>query len=71
MNANWFDHERKQWERIEAAATEAERFLDRVAALRAKASNIQALPPSENASMKRASMDLSRALADVRKERWK
>ncbi len=43
MNANWFENERKQWERIEAAATEAERFLDRVAALRAKASNSQAL----------------------------
>ena len=71
MNANWFDNERKQWERIEAAATEAERFLDRVAALRAKASNSQALPPPENAAMKRASMDLSKALADVRKERWK
>ncbi len=71
MNANWFENERKQWERIEAAATEAERFLDRVAALRAKASNSQALPPSENAAMKRASMDLSKSLALVRKERWK
>ena len=71
MNANWDQQERKQWGRIETAATEAKRFLDRVAALRAKASNNQALPPPENAAMKRSSMDLSRALADVRKERWK
>jgi hypothetical protein len=71
MNANWPAHERKQWERIEASAAEAERFLDRVAALRAAASNSQALPPPENAAMKRASMDLSKSLALVRKERWK
>ena len=71
MNANWDQQERKQWRRIETAATEAERFLDRVAALRAKASSSQALPPPENAAIKRSSMDLSRALADVRKERWK
>jgi hypothetical protein len=70
MKAGWFENERKQWDRIEAAANEAERFLDRVAALRAAATINVALPPPENAAMKRSSLDLSRALALVRKERW-
>ncbi len=69
MKLIMFENEQMQWKRIEAAATEAKRFLDRVAILRAKASNGQALPPIENAAMKRASLDLSRSLVQVRRER--
>jgi hypothetical protein len=71
MSTEWYETEKKQWARIEAAESEAQRFIDRVAALRAKATKHQALPPPENAAMKRASMDLSRALAQVRQERRK
>jgi hypothetical protein len=71
MSTEWYETEKKQWARIEAAESEAQRFIDRVAVLRAKATKRQALPPLENAAMKRASMDLSRALAQVRQERWK
>lgn len=61
-----------EWEkaeaaRIDAAEAEAKRFLRRVAELRAAKKAEPGTHPRQNAAMKRASMDLSRALADVRR----
>lgn len=56
-------------ERIEIAANEAKRFLRRVrerAAALEGDTNHNGIGPA-NAAIKRASMDLSRALADLRK----
>lgn len=61
-----------EWEkaeaaRIDAAEAEAKRFLLRVADLRRAKKAAPGTHPRQNAAMKRASLDLTRALADVRK----
>lgn len=54
--------------RVMDAENEAKRFLRRVAALRrVMAETDIAIPPRENAAMKRASMDLTRALSAMRR----
>ncbi len=60
MNANY-------QKRIKTAISEAERFIDRAkAAIEAK-DDWDKQPQAKRAAMKRASMDLTRALAQVRK----
>lgn len=57
--------------RVMAAEDEARRFLRRVEAMRAAMKKLDdSIPPAENAAMKRASLDLTRALAAVRKGIW-
>lgn len=56
--------------RLDDAEAEARRFLRRVADLRAAMKREPGTHPRERAAMKRASMDLSRALADVRRSAW-
>lgn len=54
--------------RVLDAENEAKRFLRRVAAMRQVVAMTDiAIPPRENAAMKRASMDLTRALAAIRR----
>jgi putative IMPACT (imprinted ancient) family translation regulator len=56
--------------KIDVAEAEAQRFLDRVRALKAKINGNQfALDfgSKETAAVRRASMDLTRALAEMRK----
>jgi hypothetical protein len=62
------------WDKIEEAENEARRFLDRVAALRERHADDEhmqiyfyAVGFKERAAMKRASMDLSRALVNLRR----
>lgn len=62
------------WDKIEEAEAEARRFLDRVAALRERYAEDEqmqiyfyAVGFKERAAMKRASMDLSRALVQLRR----
>jgi hypothetical protein len=53
---------------IETAAAEAKRFLERVNALQAvNKSNNEWEQPKERGAVRRASMDLTRALAELRK----
>jgi hypothetical protein len=53
---------------IETAATEAKRFLQRVDALQTvNKSNNEWQPLKERGAVRRASMDLTRALAELRK----
>lgn len=61
-----------EWEKIEAARldaaeTEAKRFLKRLSDLRAACKGEPGTHPRERGAMKRASLDLTRALADVRR----
>lgn len=60
---DWSERERK---RVDECEAEARRFLARVAAWR-KARKEPGTHPKESGAMKRASMDLSRALAVLRK----
>ena len=62
------------WDKIEEAESEARRFLDRVAALRERHADDEHMQIyfyvvgfKERAAMKRASMDLSRALVELRR----
>jgi len=57
-------------QRIKTAISEAERFIDRAKlAIEAK-DDWDKQPQAKRAAMKRASMDLTRALAQVRKGEW-
>jgi hypothetical protein len=57
--------------RVLVAEEEARRFLQRVEVMRAAMKKLDSyIPPAENAAMKRASLDLTRALAAVRKGLW-
>lgn len=58
--------------KIDVAVAEAQRFLERVAAIEAlsEADRVEiemSFPTKEVAALKRASMDLTRALTDMRK----
>ncbi|MDB5412106.1 MAG: hypothetical protein JWR10_441 [Rubritepida sp.] len=53
--------------RLDAAEAEAKRFLKRLADLRAARKADPGTHPRESGAMKRASLDLTRALADVRR----
>jgi hypothetical protein len=62
------------WDRIEKAENEARRFLDRVAALRERyaedehtQTNFNVVGFEERAAVQRASLDLSRALTELRR----
>ena len=62
------------WDKIEKAETEARRFLNRVAALRKRYADDEHMQAyfnivgfKERAAVQRASMDLSRALAELRR----
>lgn len=61
------DWEKAEAARIAVAEAEAKRFLQRVAELRAAKKREPGTHPRQNAAVKRASMDLTRALADVRR----
>lgn len=61
-------------QKIEAARAEAQRFIDRVDALRREHINYMSgdrkyyfSAPKESGAVRRASMDLTRALSDMRK----
>lgn len=62
-------HEQEKIEaaRLDAAETEAKRFLKRLADLRAARKGEPGMHPRESGALKRASLDLTRALADVRR----
>lgn len=60
---DWIEREKQ---RVDEAEAEARRFLKRVAEWR-KALKEPGTHPRETGAMKRASMDLSRALADLRR----
>lgn len=60
---DWIERERQ---RVDEAEAEARRFLKRVAQWKA-ARKEPGTHPRESGAMKRASMDLSRALATLRK----
>lgn len=62
------------WDKIEEAENEARRFLDRVAALRERHAEGEHMQTyfnivgfEERAAVQRASMDLSRALVELRR----
>ena len=62
------------WDKIEETENEARRFLDRVAALRERYAEDEHMQIhfyvtgfKERAAMKRASIDLSRALVELRR----
>lgn len=62
------------WDKIEEAENEARRFLDRVAALRERHAEDEHMQIyfyvtgfKERAAVQRASMDLSRALVELRR----
>lgn len=52
---------------IATAEAEAKRFLSRIAALRVAINREPGVYPKERGAMKRASLDLTRALADLRR----
>lgn len=60
---NWIEREKK---RVDDAEAEARRFLTRIAALR-KAWKEPGTHPIESGAVKRASMDLTRSLAVLRR----
>lgn len=60
------DWREREKQRVAEAETEARRFLKRVAAWR-QAIKEPGTHPAESGAMKRASMDLSRALAVLRR----
>jgi hypothetical protein len=62
-----FDWEKIEAARLDAAETEAKRFLKRMSELRAAKKRDAGTHPRESGALKRASMDLTRALADVRR----
>lgn len=65
------EHTANYKRRVLAAEEEARRFLRKVEALRAAMKKLDDdIPRVENAAMKRASLDLTRALAAVRKGLW-
>ena len=65
MGEKWTDNYMR---RVRVAEDEARRFLRRVEALRTAMAKLDdAIPGAENGAMKRASLDLTRALSAVRK----
>ena len=61
------DQQAKRAAKYAAVETEAKRLLDRIKALRAAEKANDYACPRESGAVRRASMDLTRALADLRK----
>lgn len=62
------DYRKVTFKRLAAAEAEAKRFLKRLEALhKVMREDSYGIPAKENAALKRASMDLTRSLVDLRK----